>query len=691
MDNNELLSILNGEIQSCVIDTELSQAQSKAMDYYHGKFYGDEEEGQSSIVTREVLDTIEWEMPSLMRVFAGNDKAVQFDPVSMEDIEQAEQETDFVNYIFNKENDGYMILHDWMKSALLQKNAYVKVWVEQEEEIKSETYTGLTEYELSEVLSQPGVEAVESESYTDNMGNEVYNLKINIIDQENKIRVMPVPQEDLGVTSRHGKLSLKDCEFCYHKSDKTISDLLEMGFDKELVESLPSDDDPDKYNDLELSRDYLNEQDYDDAYDESMRKITIYECYIRMCMDDTGIARLHKVIKAGNKILDIEEADFVPFAVLCPIPMPFEHIGLSSADLVMDIQRISSVLTRQSLNNLYLTNNPQYEVLANKVNMDDMLTFHAGSIKRVTQMGSIAPLTIPFTAGQSMPFMEKLQDMKENRTGISRSTMGLDANTLAKSTEGAFMGAMEQANQRIEMRARNFAETGIKDMFLMIHELAIKHLDKEKIIRLRGEYVQVLPTEWKHRANMTVNVGLGTANKERKVQRLFKLIEKLEKHMEGNTTLVSPKQVYNAYKDLLEDAGFMSVDSYFIDPDSPEGQQMQQQKAQQAQQPNPQVMAIQAQQQIEQQKRQIETQKSQQDMQIKMQESQQSLQIKAKELELKERELVLKERELEMKANQVVNEMVKHNDDIAVKLTDIEAKTSTNQDINYQENKKLNG
>ena len=167
--------------------------------------------------------------------------------------------------------------------------------------------------------------------------------------------------------------------------------------------------------------------------------------------------------------------------------------------------------------------------------------------------------------------------------------------------------------------------------------------------------------------------------------------------MQNGSTLVAPKQIYNAYKDLLETAGFPGIDEYMIDPESPQGQQMTQQKMQQLQQPNPQVMAIQAQQQIEQQKRQLEAQKAQmdaqkaqQDAQIKLQESQQSLQIKAQEMALKERELAIRERELEIKANQAVNDMVKHNDDIAVKLTDIEAKTATDQDANFQENKQLN-
>lgn len=284
-----------------------------------------------------------------------------------------------------------------------------------------------------------------------------------------------------------------------------------------------------------------------------------------------------------------------------------------------------------------------------------------------------------------MPMLEVLDKMKENRTGISRSTMGLDANTLSNATEGAFMGAMEQANQRIEMIARTFAETGVKELFLMIHELLIKNYDKEVVTKLSGEYVPVIPTQWKERTNMTVTIGLGTNNKDRKLKQLFTLIEKQEKHLEAGTTLVAPQNVYNAYDDLIQEAGFKSIGRYMIDPTSQEGQQMAQQKQQQSQQPNPQVMAIQAQTQIEQGKAQIATQKQQAEMQMK-----------AKELELKERELAIREQEislkLEIQANAEVNKLQMHNDKIAVDITKIEADTLTEQNANFLENEAmLNG
>lgn len=641
IDDTKLLAIINSQIASAIggYNSDLETDQTKALDYYYGRAYGDEVPGQSSIVTRDVLETIEWIMPSLMRIFAGGDRYVEFDPQGEEDEDQAEQETDFVNYVFNKENDGFMVLYTWIKGALLLKNSYCKVWVEEEERTTVTTYDNLTDMGLAQVINTKGVEALEHTEYETEYGL-AHTLKVRQATKEKICRVEAIPQEEIGVSRMSKALSLKDCPFSYHRRSMSAAELLSLGYDKKVIDRLSSWD-GEKYGPLEIARKNTDDEyaTLMDAPDEATRLITVYECYIRMDMEDDGTDGLWKVTMSGNEILDKEEIDFVPIPVLCPIPMPHTHIGMSVADLVMDIQRIRSVIMRMMLNNLYLTNNPEKEVLEKHVNMDDLLTSVAGGIKRVKQMGSIREISVPFTAGASIPMLDILDKQKEQRTGINRSTMGLDANTLAQSTEGAFMGAMEQANQRIEMLARLFAETGIKDMFWMIHKQVSTHYDKAKYIKLRGEYVNVTPTEWKERYNMSVNVGLGTGNKDKEVSQLWAIAQKQEEHMLQGSPLVTAKNLYNTYRKLINKSGLKEVDLFFTDPDSPEAQQAAQAK-QQAQQPDANMIMIQANKAIEDQKAMLIKQKQDQDAYFRQ-----------KEHEYRERELALREQEQSIRAN----------------------------------------
>lgn len=653
INDAELIATLNKQLNESMggYNSDLDEEQSEAMDRYFGMPYGDEEDGLSQIRTRELMENIEWTMPSMMRVFASGEKTVQFDPTGEEDEEQAEQETDYVNYVFNKENDGYMILFNWIKSALLMKNAYVKVWVEDVETIKTDTYEGLTEADLGELLSMEGVEAIEQDSYFESVVQqdpmtgqpieiqvEYYDIKIETTINEKKVKVANVPNEEMRISQNTPSLSLSTSPFVAHVRAVTKSDLLGMGFDADVVEGLPGYGD-DIDSTLEQSRRQLNDEDstLTDPADESMTEVEFSECYIRMDMEGKGRAQLWKVSFAGNVVLDKEPIDFIPFATISPVPMPHQHLGLSNADKLIDIQRNSTILTRQIFDNLYLTNNPEKEVVEKNVNMDDLLTSRVGGLKRVKQQGSITPLTVPFTAGASMPMLEHLKETGEFRTGVGRNNMGLDADVLARATKGAFEGAQQQSNQQLEMYARNFAETGIKELFLMMHELIIKHYDRSIPIKLNNKYVEINPTEWKERTNMTIVVGLGTGNRDKEIAQLWTLAEKQEAHLMQGSPLVTAKNIYNTFARLVERSDLKNVGMYWTDPESPEAIQLQQQQAQSKKQ-DPNEMMIQAQMKIELDKAMLQKEKQDAD-----------IQARNREYALKEREMALKEYEAGMK------------------------------------------
>lgn len=672
----ELLASLKNQIGNARggFNSTTNSDRATALDYY----MADEslisaEDGESKVQTREVLESVERELGRQLKVFCGGTKAVTFDPTGSEDEEQAAQETDYVNHVFHKENNGFKVMHDWLKSTLLESVAYAKVWAEKSDEYEVQTYTGLSDMGLMQVLEQDGYDEVEPLEHderveylteTDEMGNPVevpvmvHDIKVRVKTSRMKIVVKATPNEEIGVYKNHNELSLENCPFVYHKPQGiTASDLIAAGYSRKLVKTLPSYTDSE--NELESARDDAADDDSTGSeldIDDSTREIEVYECYVRYDYDDDGIAELRKVTISGDQILDNEECDFIPFAALSPLPMPHKHDGLSYADLVMDLQDINTVLMQQMLTNLYRTNMPEREIVDEKVNIDDLMISKSGSYKRVKEPGMIRDLTVPFTAGASLPIVQLLREIKDNRVGRSGNT---DPNILRDTTEGAFQLNTELENELSEKLSRIFAETGVKELFRMIHELAIKHVDKPMVMKMRNKYVEVNPTEWKRRANMTVVVGLGTGNKDKEIGQLMTIAQKQEEHLLQGSPLVDLKRLHNTYSRIIESAGLKDPDLYFLDPASDEAKQKMAEQQSQPPEPDIQVMMLQMQKQIEDQK-----------TQLKAQDQQIDAMFKAHQAELDRKKLELQEKQLEQDA-------LKHAADIEQKRYDSDMRQET--------------
>ena len=139
-------SILENEIDNAIgyLDTETTEARSKALQYYLRDPYGNEQEGRSQIVTGEVAEAIDGALPQLIRVFTTTEDIVYFEPKSPGDEETAKQATDYCNWVFYRENDGLLILHNWFKDALLQKVGVVKAYWDEQESVIKEEYSNQT-------------------------------------------------------------------------------------------------------------------------------------------------------------------------------------------------------------------------------------------------------------------------------------------------------------------------------------------------------------------------------------------------------------------------------------------------------------------------------------------------------------------------------------------------------------------
>ncbi len=578
MDDNKLKGILDSEIENSIgfVDTETTEARRKALTYYNREPYGNEVEGRSSIVTGEVAEVVDGALPQLLRIFTQSDELVRFEPKGQGDEEAAKQATDYCNLVFFNDNDGVILMHNWFKDALLQKNGIVKYWWEDSEDPIKEKYKDLNEEELTMLLSDGQMEIVSQEvnevapASVDPTGMILppvysYSVVVKKKKEAGRVKIEAVPPEEFLISKRDK--DIKSSRFCAHRVMMSRSDLIAAGYSKDVVDNLPS------YSDLTYSPERVARFDRGEMPDEtqsldfSMQEIEVYECYIRTDVDGDGMAELLKVTYAGmSEILDQEEVDHIPFASICPIPMPHKFFGQSLADRAMDIQLIKSTITRQILDNLYLTNMPRMTAIDGQVNMDDLLTVAPNGVVRMKSAGAVQALSVPPTAAQSFPMLDYMDQVLQKRSGVTQTSQGLDANILQNTTATAIAAMQQAGSGRLEMIARIFADTGVKDLFSGIFHLLCKYQDKERVIRLRGKYVSVDPRNWKTNYDLSINVGLGTGNKDQQMAMAAMVLQKQEQILQTQgyaNPLVTVGQYRNTLGRFIEAAGYKDSNEFF--------------------------------------------------------------------------------------------------------------------------------
>jgi hypothetical protein len=493
-----------------------------------------------------------------------------------------------------------------MKDALLQKNGIVKYWWEDSEDPTKEEYKGLNAEELTLLFADGEMELISQETEEvgiDPMGMPIlsYNVVIKKKKEVGKVCVENVPPEEFLIAKRDK--SIKNARFVAHRTVKTRSDLIAMGYPQDQVDKMPA------YNDLTYTPERVARYSAGEMPDETqsldftMQEVELFECYIRTDFDGDGIAELRKVVYAGDQIIDNEETDHIPFASICPIPMPHKFFGQSLADRAMDIQLIKSTITRQILDNLYLTNMPRVTALDGQVNLDDLLTTSPGGVVRIKSQGAVQPLSVPATASQSFPMLDYMDQVLQKRSGVTQTSQGLDANILQNTTATAIAAMQQAGSGKLEMIARIFADTGVKDLFAGIFHLILKYQDKPRVIRLRGKYVSIDPREWKNNYDVTVNVGLGTGSQDQKMAMAAMVMQKQEQILTTQgfaNPLVSVGQYRNTLGKFIEAAGYKDSMEFFKEIPPELDQQLSQPQPPQ-QQPNPalDMMMQQAQAQIE--------------------------------------------------------------------------------------------
>lgn len=613
LTNEELLAIVDAEFASAMgaEGGEISSERADAWNYYLSKELGNEIDGQSSVVTSDVADAVDSIMPSLLRIFTTADNLAEFDPVGVEDTQAAAQESDYVNHVFFKKNPAFMILYTWFFDALVQKNGIVKAWWDDSEIITSESYRGLSEPELFKLMGDDELEGIERTTREVD-GQDVTDIDFRRVSKTGTARVENVPPEEYRISSDARSLNPADARMVGQEREITRSELLAMDFDASIVDSLQAHGAAFNNSEKMSRRDKTDELDRS-SQDRSQDKILVREAYIRVDYDGDGRSELRQVFTSGNEVLSNELADRQPFHVISPQPLPHKHFGRATAEKVMDNQEVTTTLVRQILDNLYHTNNPGHAVWEQGIGedtLDDLLTRRVGSYARFARPvnEAYAPMTVPFTAGASFPMLEYFDKVKRDRTGVHSDSEGLSPDSLKNIQTTVMSQASDLSRMKIEAIARIFAETGIKSLFLHLHELVQKHQQKEEIVMLRNEFVPIDPGAWRTRTDMTIKIGLGIGTREQNLLHLEAIWAKQREMVEGGSMnlTVSPKNMFNTAAEFVKNANLKNPEIFFTDPGNqkaPPPSDQQQQLMQQQQQ------IAQRQQMLDAQKQQIDEQR----------------------------------------------------------------------------------
>lgn len=711
--------------------SKLSRQRTEAMERYYGEPYGNEKPDRSDVRTREVMDTIEWIKPELMKLFSGGGDTVRFEPQGPEDVKQAQQETDYVNFVLHRKNPGFSIIYNWITDGLLQKNGVVKSYYDDTPRDRREEYKGITEQEMITLVAPENIEIIDLQEYDDPVEKEkraiaaanlqkqydqaiqaapqrlrqmqatvqglagaqqeqamqqllmaqqqvqqrldqlksqidelqlgpvtkVYDLVLRVTEEGRGIVIENIPPEEFFISA--GAKSIRDARFCAHEREMSSSDLIEMGFPRELVETLPSGG-----SETYIREEYRARHQYDDTDEFGRDAFTagpnkmhwVQEAYIHYDYDDDGIAELRRVLKVGNEVLENDEVSCMPFCAWTPIMIPHKFFGLSMADIVVDLQKIKTQLFRNILDNQYLANNGRYEVVENMVNYEDLMESRTHGIVRVKAPGSVKRLDTPQLSGTAFQMLQYVDYMRERRTGVSERTQGLDENALGPHTAASAVNqVMTAAQQRIELIARVFAETGLCDLFRLIHRLVVMNATRPEIFRLRDDYIEANPRTWRHRTDTSVVVGLGNGSRESEMMQLNLMLQN-QMALSNNPAfqgIVMPGNVYNLLEDQVKVFNKAASGRYFTDPNTDE-QQMIMSLQQQVQQ-----LTMQMQQQAQEfqtslQSRAIAIEEFK--AQAKAQTEQQNTEIKQQAQELDEQEheddVALRTAELGLEAEQ---------------------------------------
>lgn len=573
--DQEILNIVRAELKESIgysgEGSSLHDNRRFLMDSYNCEPYGDEIEGKSSVVTADVFEVVEGQLPTLVDMFSQDDDVAKIKPSSDEYAIEAEQKEKLVNWVFTQKHRPTKLLHSQLKDSLLQYTGVLEVYWDDSEEIEDELeFTGQSEENLIALQLREDLEIASVED-----GEEGYNIVARSVNKQGRVKIEHVPPNEFVISKRArcfdtapliGKIT----------PNKTRSDLLRMGFDKETVENLGRGEGQQDSVDSARTRDLGGNVNVNPTEDKSKDIVNLAKIYIRMDADEDGIEELWLVYFAmcgdSDEILSKEKVNDNPFSVACLIPMPGRAIGSCDAAQVADYQYWKTTLVRHLNDNIYANNYSR--LMANElVNYDDALSLKHGGLIRIKGSNPVnaaaMPLTVPMQVNEILAAIELVDSMIERRTGVTRYNQGLEAENLTN-TVGGFKGISRLSHRRMRLKAQLYADTALRPLFEKIMKLYQVHQRKETVISYRGEPVKINPMEWKDKSTCEVVVGTNAIDEQGHLSNLFALLQEQKAERAEGSPLVDSKKIYNTYAEITKALEVGEASSHFNNPEVPQ-------------------------------------------------------------------------------------------------------------------------
>ena len=683
LDKDEILALVSNELANCELSDAWVSKKNVAEAYYRGDLpQAPDIPGRSSVTSTDCADAVEWILPSIVESLSG--KAVKFRPCSAMDEEQAELETDYTHFLFNEENNGFLNLYTAAKDALLTGVGVLKCYYDDTPERAVEHYSGLMDPQLEGLLADPMVEVTQIErSETDGIA-----VSVSRIIKQGRVRVEPVPPEEFRVNDDHESCDLASARFVAHTRRVSASDLLAQGYDPDVIADAQTGD-----LDRDIDHDWTTNESHTD--DESQKQIVITEAYMKADINSDGISELVKITVIGehnpSEILDIEEVCEIPFIGMNAIVKPHSFYGVSVFDRLKQIQDLKTAILRSTMDSYYQSTNRMKVVQEGQVNLDDLLVSRPGGIIRAKGQNAVMEIGGSPIGMEAFQLLNWTDEQKRSRVGVSSDMAGqsqLVNNESAHAVE-RLMSAQEMLTGLI---VRSIAETGIRPAYRMCRDLMVRHHNAVTPYKFRGKWQNINPADWGDRSRMMVTVGSGAGDEQQKMgalQQIFAIQQQLQQ--DPSQALVTPKQTFSTISDFINLNGLGDSEQYFLNPDSPEGQQVAQQKAQESQQEQQKQME-QQQQQLQMQQGALQAQQQiaaaeMQSAQAKQQANQLKAQVDQMKLAHQQEVETMKAQMTAMKemGNQRF-QVQKLQTDTAIKLTELELQAKRDLNKDFQDN-----
>ena len=532
-------------------------------EYYKKKFKNLSK--RSNIVDTSVADTVEWALPSLIRLFFGSETPITITGIGDNDVKAAKVMDQLISYQLMRKNNAFLVFYNWFKDALLGFGVIKCIWDRETAQVPKTIIVSYARY--IELTNNPMIQITGAES-ADMFGNVAVSY-LETVYKKNNPKVENILVSEFLFPPR--LKNIEDATFVAHKKRVTLSYLNQRAKDGVYtnVDKLSGNPETD-YDELELDINDNYDTGYTNNLDKARTEVIIYECYTKLDINGDGILEDLIVTVCENEILRIEINPFGrhPFFLLSPSKDPHRvYSKRAIPEMVGQLQDLKTALIRQMVINIGLTNDPRMILSEEAINIDDYINGKAIIRKKAgySMADSVMAMPIQPLHPWTFQFLEYIEAQKEARTGVTRYNQGLDGSSLNKTASGinAIIG---QSQQRLDLIARMFKETGISDLYRFLISLNQKFVDQPTVIRITDKELKITPDDLRGEIDLEVNASAGISAKQENMQYIQTLMTANLQLAGAGVQIATPDNFYNLMKRWITESGLKNPSDYITQP-----------------------------------------------------------------------------------------------------------------------------